>query len=266
VRKGPVSVRGRQVPVPGLPVEIDGLRIAHVSDLHLRRFSRLESCTQQTLLGLDYDVLVCTGDLEHATKSGQVPGGLCRQFFEPLAARSACLAVLGNHDADELADVSGRPLTILRDEWLRIDVGGGALVFAGLNQAGDRKGDLNRALADAPADLPIVLLAHYPSTVYRVRDDRVRLVLAGHTHGGQIRLPWIGCVWAHDRIPLRLARGLHVVNGRYLHVCAGVGVSSPVRARFLCPPEIAILTLCAAGPKPWRVEKGKREVLDEVAA
>jgi predicted MPP superfamily phosphohydrolase len=174
--------------------------------------------------------------------------------------------VLGNHDADELADVSGRPLTFLQDQWLRIDVGGGALVFAGLNQAGDRKGDLDRALAEAPADLPIVLLAHYPSTVYRVRDERVRLVLAGHTHGGQIRLPWIGCVRAHDRIPLGLARGLHVVNGRYLHVCAGIGVSSPVRARFLCPPEIVILTLCAAGQMPWRAGRSKKELPQEVAA
>lgn len=254
------------MPVPGLPVETDGLRIAHVSDLHLQRIGRLESCAQQLLLGLDYDVLVCTGDLEHGTKSGQVAGSLCRQFFEPLAARSACLAVLGNHDAEQLADVASRTLTFLRDEWLRIDVGGGAVVFAGLNQAGDREGDLDRALADAPADLPIVLLAHYPSTVYRVRDERVSLVLAGHTHGGQIRLPWIGCVWAHDRIPLRLARGLHVVNGRYLHVCAGLGVSSPVRARFLCPPEIAILTLRSAGQAAGRVEASKKEILDEVAA
>jgi predicted MPP superfamily phosphohydrolase len=265
VRKGPVNVRGRQVPVPGLPVETDGLRIAHVSDLHLRRFGRLESCAQQVLLGLDYDVLVCTGDVEHVTDSCRA-GWLCRRFFGPLAARSACLAVLGNHDAEELAHAADLPITFLRDDWRRIEVGSAAVVFAGLDQAGDRCGDLRRALADAPADLPIVLLAHYPSTVYRVRDERVQLVLAGHTHGGQIRLPWIGCVWTHDRIPLGLARGLHVVNGRFLHVCAGVGVSSPVRARFLCPPEIAILTLCAAGQTPWRAKRSRPELPDEVAA
>jgi predicted MPP superfamily phosphohydrolase len=266
VRKGPVNVRGRHVPVPGLSVETDGLRIAHVSDLHLRRFGRLESRAQQLLLSLNYDVLVCTGDLEQPAKSGQVAGSLCRQFFEPLAARTACLAVLGNHDAEELAGAAGLPITFLRDEWRRIEVEGAAVVFAGLDQGGRRAGNLDRALAGAPADLPIVLLAHYPSAVYRVRDERVELVLAGHTHGGQIRLPWIGCVWANDQIPLRLARGLHVVNGRYLHVCAGVGASSPVRARFLCPPEVGILTLCAAGPTPWRAEKGKPELADEVAA
>jgi predicted MPP superfamily phosphohydrolase len=71
----------------------------------------------------------------------------------------------------------------------------------------------------------------------------VEVVLAGHTHGGQVRWPGIGCVWAHDSIGRRYAWGLHRVRGCLLHVTAGVGVTGPIRARVNCPPEIAVLVL-----------------------
>ena len=82
-----------------------------------------------------------------------------------------------------------------------------------------------------------------PSTVYELRPGQVQMLLSGHTHGGQIRLPGLGCIWANDRIPVGMARGLHYVNGTVLHVNAGLGVSPPIRLRLFCPPEISIITL-----------------------
>jgi predicted MPP superfamily phosphohydrolase len=93
---------------------------------------------------------------------------------------------------------------------------------------------------------PTILLAHYPSTVFRLPIGCVQLVLTGHTHGGQIRLPGLGCIWANDRVPLRISRGLHHVASTTIHVSPGIGVSLPLRIRWNCPPEVTVLGLMAS--------------------
>jgi predicted MPP superfamily phosphohydrolase len=115
--------------------------------------------------------------------------------------------------------------------------------IAGVEQTVPRGGDLHGTLAQADANAPTILLAHYPSTAFQLAGNNVQLVLSGHTHGGQIRLPWVGCIWPNDLVPRRMASGLHVVNNVHVHVSAGIGVSLPLRVRFHCPPEIAILTM-----------------------
>lgn len=263
---GPVNVRYREIPVARLPVEAAGLRIAHISDLHLRGFDAAVAEAQALLMRLDYHVLVCTGDLGAHPEPVERTARLCRRFFEPLATRSLCLAVLGNHDSERLSDHREIPVRFLQDEWLTVRIGGSSIVVAGLNQSSGHRGDVDRALAGAAPDCVAVLLAHYPSIAYRVRDDRVRVVLCGHTHGGQIRLPGIGCIWAHDRIPGWMAWGLHAVRGRSLHVTAGIGVSWPLRFRFLCPPEVAVVTLRQAAGAVEMRRCESREALAEVVA
>ncbi len=243
VFNGAVQLRSHDIPIACLPGEADGLRIAHISDLHLRSLDGPALEAQTLLLKLDYDLLVCTGDIACAGQSGDEAADLCRRFFEPLAERSRCLAVLGNHDPEALAHQTGLPVTFLCDEALSIRVNRSTLAVAGVSQTGGRPGMPDRAMDGVGPDEVAVLLAHYPSTVYRIRDPRVRVVLAGHTHGGQIRLPLVGCFWAQDQIPLGLVRGLHMVQGRCLNVSAGLGVSTPFRFRFLCPPELSLLTL-----------------------
>jgi predicted MPP superfamily phosphohydrolase len=78
--------------------------------------------------------------------------------------------------------------------------------------------------------------------------NRGLLLLAGHTHGGQIRLPGVGALVTNDTLPRALAQGLHAVGGNWMHVTRGVGVSGPLRWRFRCPPEIAQVDIEPAGP------------------
>jgi predicted MPP superfamily phosphohydrolase len=201
-------------------------------------------------MALEYDLLAVTGDF------GNDPGDwpqcleLARRFFAPIYPRYGAFAVLGNHDHPRLAEQPDLNLTFLRDEWTTIGGNGLEMTLAGVEQSQKRPGDVSRALAGAPSNDPAVLLAHYPSTVFELAPGRVSLMLAGHTHGGQIRLPLIGCVWAQDSIPTRLARGMHEVGGTRLHVSPGIGVSAPIRRRFLCPPEITLLTLKPAVVAP----------------
>lgn len=277
-----VVVRHWTVPFPTLQSRV---RIAHVSDLHLRRWSRVYQDAQCRLNELDYDILVVTGDLcdDRPGEPDSDASGwrraldLSHRFFEPLAGKSPILGVLGNHDDPQIAESGSLPIQFLNNESTIVGVGAARVLVAGVDQSLPGRERLDEALADpgdpsadnpqndagfgdtAPnrgtsnriselisgpiRDLPTVLLAHYPSTIFRVKDDRVRLVLSGHTHGGQIRFPGLGCLWSNDAIPRKQARGLHRLSGRFLHVTAGIGVSLPIRLRFHCPPEVALLNL-----------------------
>ena len=139
--------------------------------------------------------------------------------------------------------MEGLPIRFLRNEVVVVPFGGGEFRLAGVEQNHFGGEDLIKTLPGSRQDGLEVLLAHYPSTVYRIPHGRVQLVLSGHTHGGQIRWPFFGCLWTNDALPNRLAHGLHWVNGTWLHVTSGVGVTPPVKVRINCPAELSVLTL-----------------------
>jgi hypothetical protein len=241
-----VAVRELDVLLEGVARGWDGLRIAHISDLHFTRWNRTYQAAQRILAGLDYDVLVVTGDFCDFRWRWRRTVGFIRRFFEPLAARRPVLAVLGNHDHPDLGFEPELPLVFLDNQIHDLQIHKQTLRFAGINQCAPEAEHLAAVQSNDSADAPAVLLAHYPSTAFRPLPGHFQLVMSGHTHGGQIRLPGFGCLWANDRIPRRMACGLHRVNGRHLHVSAGLGVSLPVRIRVNCPPEISVLTLSVA--------------------
>jgi len=247
VGKNPVIVRELNVPLTGLPSGLDGLRIAHVSDLHFRRWDRVTQAAQSLLLTLDYDLLAVTGDLGNFRRHWRMAADLARRFFEPLAERGTIFAVLGNHDDPRMADAD-LPLRFLKNESVILDFSGAKLRLAGVDQSKRHAEDLSTVLDSRFSQEPTILLAHYPSTVFRLPNRCIQLVLSGHTHGGQIRLPGLGCLWANDRIPRRMSRGLHRVAGTTIHVSPGIGVSLPLRMRWNCPPEVAVLSLVARDP------------------
>jgi len=254
-----VEVAELSVVVPGRDAGKRSLRLAHISDLHFRRWDEVSREAQRLLLDLDYDVLVATGDFGNFRRHWKHAAELTKRFFGPLAERGEVFAVLGNHDDPRIAGSAGMPLTFLRNESRRIEVGNAGIRLAGVDQFTRGAERLDLALAEASADEPTILLAHYPSTVYRLPPGKVSLVLSGHTHGGQIRLPRLGCLWPNDRIPRRMARGLHAVGGTWLHVSPGVGTSLPLRVRINCPPEITLLTLGVPQARAEKVRTGRGE-------
>ncbi len=243
VKKPPVVVREITVPIGGLSAGLAGLRIAHVSDFHFRSWTRAARTAQDLLLTLDYDLLVGTGDFGARLRKWARAAEIVRRFFKPIAGRAPIYAVLGNHDAPGMATTPGMPLVFLKNQSIRIERSDTAFELAGVDQSIPEAEDLASTLGTAPQSGLTILLAHYPSTVFRLPTGRVDLQLSGHTHGGQIRLPYLGCAWPNDRIPRRMAHGLHKVAGTFLYVNAGIGVSPPVPARINCPAEVSILTL-----------------------
>ena len=238
-----IVVKHQRVSVWGLPSGIDGLRIAHVSDLHFRAWGPLYAQTQQLLAGLTYDMLAVTGDFSDRPGRWRKTAEWCRRFFEPLRPPLGTYAVLGNHDDPRLGRVTDLPLTWLNDESTVPPGGPGRLRVAGICQNVPGAGRIAHALAEAGEDEAVILLTHYPSAIYAVPAGRVQLLLAGHTHGGQVRFPFLGALWTNDRLPRGMARGLHLVGKTWLHVNPGIGVSFPLRARIMCHREITVLEL-----------------------
>jgi len=242
---GDLIVCERQVRLPNWPALLDGLRIAHVSDLHFLKWNSVLEQAQQTLARLSCDLIAVTGDFCMSRRSFKISIELVRRFFRPLHAPLGIFGVRGNHDPPcmtiHLADT---PLRLIDEQTCVLRANGAPFNLVGVGIQGRTPAErLDKTMGSRDPHAPTVVLTHYPSTVRHVRPYRPDLVLAGHTHGGQVRFPWLGCVFPHDAIHPTQAYGLNHVSGVWLHVTAGVGTTGPFDVRVNCPPEITLLHL-----------------------
>jgi predicted MPP superfamily phosphohydrolase len=230
-----------------LPREFHGFRIAHVSDIHFGTWHLAirNNLVVRAIEGFKPDLIVVTGDL--VDKSSGVDGAL--RFTARLASIAPTVVVLGNWDywsgtnvtlfVQELRSVGA---IVLLNEWIAIERGGSKIYIVGLDDPHTMRGDVKRALSGAPPDSFKILLAHSPEAFKEAR-GRVDLVLAGHTHGGQVMIPLLGPLY----VPLppgsrRYVKGLFMEGGTAMYITSGVGCSI-LPLRFLCPPEVALITL-----------------------
>jgi predicted MPP superfamily phosphohydrolase len=243
---GWVRLRVLDVPLPGLPRELDGLRIAHLSDFHLgvpSRGARAVARAVDWAAERDPDLVLVSGDL------------LSRPSGEPLlrslvARLPRCYAVLGNHDYARSRDPFSKPsvvsdlapATLLVDDARTVELRGRRVQIAGVDPSSfwyrrARPGEL----ADPDADLRI-LLCHYPTVVDRLPPGAFHLVLAGHLHAGQIVLPYRGGKLRFAHMRPRYVEGLYRLPGTTLHVSPGLGTTF-VPFRFAARPEATELVL-----------------------
>jgi predicted MPP superfamily phosphohydrolase len=249
-----VHILELEAPIAGLPDAFDGFRIAQLSDIHLGGYMHVELLAHfvDKTNGLGADLICVTGDitdgLDHAPDTFPVLGGL--------SAPEGVVAILGNHDHYTGADAVAAALRehtgfrVMRDESFALERDGGRLHILGVDDAGD---DWTRGLREhyavpplvegIPSGEPSVLLSHRPDLFGQAAALGIGLVLSGHTHGGQIALPW------PSRRPSSLAhfisdfpRGTYRLGDSTLHVNLGIGVTGqPVRV--FSPREITLITL-----------------------
>jgi len=260
----------RRVSVPVLPAGASPLRVLHLSDLHLVPSQRAKREWLSSLALLRPDLVVNTGD--NLAHRGAVPplldalGGLLdrpgvfvrgsNDYFEPRPRNP--LRYLLPDDGKRHTDVPQLPwreMTAAFREagWAdltnRLDtltVGGLRIAFAGVDDPHLGYDDLDAVAgpADASADLRIgVAHAPYLRVLDRYADDGYDLILAGHTHGGQVCLPGGRALTTNCDIDTGRARGLHRHGPSWLHVSAGLGTSPYARVRVCCRPEATLLTL-----------------------
>lgn len=240
-----ITVTHERIPLPRWPAPLDGLRVALLTDFH-----RSETVTREHIehavdvalaerpdlivLGGDY---VTWGDREYVADAADSLGRL--------SAPQGVFAILGNHDDDRdmPASLARRGFTVLKDARTRITVRGERLDLVGIRYWTRRRQDIAR-LRSADTGVPAVLLAHDPR---RLRDATALgfpLVLAGHTHGGQVVLPGLGALAAR-KFPV--LAGVGHDGETTIFVSRGIGtVYVPVRLN--CPPEVAVLTLTGRDP------------------
>ncbi|MBI5563033.1 MAG: metallophosphoesterase [Deltaproteobacteria bacterium] len=237
------------VKVAGLPRPFDGFKICQVTDIHhgmALDIAYVEQCVKAAN-ALDPDVTVLTGDYVESNKK-YFPEAVKR--LAALRARHGVYAVLGNHDyyagaSHALKAFHEHDIPVLMNGHVVIEDNGSRLCVAGVREFIEDRADASAALRGAPADAPVVLLSHHPDYAELLPPDmRVDLVVSGHTHGGQIRLPFsryapvVPSMYGQKYTGglVRSERGVQV------YVSRGLG-AAVIPVRFNCPPELTLLVL-----------------------
>lgn len=235
-----------EIPLKNLPPALIGFKIVQLSDIHLSRLVPLDFIQQvvKTANNLNPDLIVLTGDyvwddLDAIFDLAPVLGNL--------NAKYGVFACLGNHDwwtnaSLITATLQKAGLSVLINKGLTLQVGKANLYLAGLDDAWSGQPDLKLALDKQPGDALTILLAHEPdkADVY-AQLGAISLQLSGHSHGGQIRVPFYGPPLL-PYLGQKYDKGLYQVDDMWLYTNPGIGVIS-VPFRFNCPPEITELIL-----------------------
>ena len=257
----PYDLRVTEVdaPIAGLDPAFDGYTIAVLADLHhhpgsggrhLRTAVRLTNEARPDLVALlgDYGVsFELQPRASRALYRRSLP--VMTAVLGGLQARDGIVAVLGNHDhyadpAAVTAWLTALGATVLRNAHVVIRRGDARLVVGGVEDVWEGTVDPAGGCADAPAEAPRVILSHNPDGTLdlRARDARPSLILSGHTHGGQIVIPFYGAPVRNADICDRATASGWVPNALGpLYVSRGVGAMVPIR--FCCPPEVLIVRL-----------------------
>ena len=243
-----VNVATPKILNPGVPI-----RIVHLSDLHVERETRRERALPGLIAGLDPDLVLLTGDFLSTTYNND-PQALAdlKSLLAQVDAPGGVFAVWGTPEVD-LPDFLRAALVelgivILEDEAVEVRIGDRHLWLVGLSCASDLNAGaalLRQLLSAAPSGAPAILLHHTPDMMPAASVLGVDLVLSGHTHGGQWRLPVFGAIVTASRFWKRYEAGHYVERNTHLYVSRGLGLEGfgMPRARFFCPPELVLITL-----------------------
>ena len=243
---GELSIERVQLPIPGLPPAFEGFTIAQLTDIHLLPYTRPEFIREVAAAAnaLNPDLILLTGDYVWHD-----PGAMdeLAPILAGLDAREGVYGILGNHDywLDVEAVKEGfrqarTPLLI--NQHITLARAEQKLVLAGLDDGWAGQPDLAATLDGAPADAPILLMLHEPdlADVYAPQAP-FALQMAGHSHGGQVRIPGRGPM-VLPYLGRKYDMGLYQVGAMWLYTNRGLGeISVPLRIN--CPPELTLFTL-----------------------
>lgn len=252
-----VDVVDRPIAITNLPTPFNGYRIVQLSDIHLDEYTEpffLERVVRK-VNALAPDLVVITGDfITHGSLTFIAGHHALHRCAEILTTLTAPLryAVLGNHDVSYNAAAVIRALTthgtpVLVNQYLPIERNSARFWLCGVEDPGTGHPDLDLSVPAKP-DGPVLLMAHEPDyaddVIAHPRGPLVDLMLAGHSHGGQVRLPFLGPLILPPMAE-KYPEGLYRFNQMQLYVNRGLGtVGLPFRLN--CPPEITVLTLQSA--------------------
>jgi predicted MPP superfamily phosphohydrolase len=235
---------------PGEP-----LRVAVLADLQSREVDEHLRAAIAMALAFEPHLILLPGDLIHADTRDEFERAApqFRELLAPLSAPLGVYFVLGNTDAQTLVGkvFEGTNVRLLENEAVELEFAGKRVLLggAGMNPFAPATRAFVERFDVRESDELRLLVAHYPDIALRLDGSpAIDLIVAGHTHGGQVQLPWFGAPITLSRVPRAIgAGGLHDLDGRSIYVSRGIGCErgAAPRLRFLCPPEVSLLTLRA---------------------
>jgi predicted MPP superfamily phosphohydrolase len=251
----PAGLRREEVAVavPRWPRVCDGLRVAVIADLHVgspfNGMAKVDAIVDAVREARP-DMVLLAGDyvIQGVLGGHFVPPETIAPALGRMSAPLGVWAVLGNHDwwldgprVRGALEAAGIP--VLEDAARPIRRGECAFWLAGIGDFWEARHDVRAALSAVPQDAPVIAFTHNPDVFPKV-PARVNLTVAGHTHGGQVRVPFVGRPIVPSHYGERYAIGTVVEEGRHLFVTSGVGTSI-LPVRFLVPPVVSVMALRA---------------------
>lgn len=254
VRDQPIALVSKRIEVPGLPFDAIGISILHVTDLHLPPDGARVDELVEVANRCRPDLVVYTGDFIDTDRALDAVADLVTRM--PTGRHA--FAVLGNHDYFALSLKPRRnnhrhligvlernSIRVLRNSVVPLPELG--LQIVGVDDPVTGRANIHTAIASSNSQ-PAILLAHSPDIISHLQTWRPVLVLAGHTHGGQVRIPLVGPLVNMSNLARRHISGFTHVDGVPLHVSPGVGCSG-VPFRVACPPQLSLLQLSSPPPQ-----------------
>ena len=235
------------------PHRMDGFTIALLSDFHYDPYFSVHPLEAAVPLvnHLHPDLIVLTGDFVSVPiigdpKKAAFAAEPCARLLREMTAPCGLWAVLGNHDEDTdpqhvAAALEAENIHVLANQSHAIERDGARIWLAGLNDVFSRSADLPEALRGIPSDEAVILLVHEPDFADVTCRFPVDLQLSGHSHGGQIRVPFLPPLYL-PVLARKYVLGTYQVGPMILYTNAGLGTVT-VPMRLNCPPEITLLTL-----------------------
>jgi uncharacterized protein len=248
----------RDFPLTRWPGRLDGFTVALLSDFHYDAFFSVHPLRAAIPMVNDLhpDLIALTGDFVTAPSVGDPRRGAleaepCAQLLRQMRAPYGLWAVLGNHDEDTDPEhvthaLEAEGIHVLANESQAIERDGARFWLAGLNDVFSHTADVPQTLRSVPSNEAVVLLVHEPDVADTVSRFPVDLQLSGHSHGGQIRIPFLPPLYL-PKLARKYYAGLYRIGPMTLYTNVGLGTMG-IAVRLFCPAEITFLTLRAAKP------------------
>ncbi len=243
-----LQIEKKIIALKDLPQSFHGLRIVHLTDFHSFWFGSRERKVLTYIKELEPDFVFITGDFVDPVTKLVTDRNLSsvRVFWQALGQQyqGRIFAVLGNHDPERVGKyLQDSGIEVLDNENKKIWKNQEFIYLIGVDDPWTGRDDLPKAVEGIKEDKPKILLAHAPEIIYRAVKKEIDLVLVGHTHGGQVNIPFIGrLIQPLSEYGRKYMSGLFEINSTFLYVNRGVG-TSVIPVRFNCPPEIALIEL-----------------------
>ncbi len=231
-----------------LPQELQGLRIAHLSDLHINRPRPRHDRLISQLSSLRLDMVFYTGDYMMRRRDGAQAGQVLARIAKAIRPRLGHFGVFGNHDSPQFA----KQVADIGIHWLGTavhDLPDAPIQLLGIDPLGKDADDSTAMLLNGDplqSDKLRLMLTHYPSWLSTAADLNVDILFAGHTHGGQIRLPNGQALNNACDLPRNLSSGILRHRNTLIAISRGlgeVGVPGINKLRIFCPPHVPVYTL-----------------------